>query len=395
MWHGPSRAGAVCALALTALTSCGHNAAPQGRTAGSPIPSATSAKPPAQTPRPTPRPAATAAPGLTRQQLAGQRVIYSYKGTRPPAALLDLIRRGEAAGVIFFKPNVPTTARLRATVAELTKANAKSPVKAPLLLMTDQEGGQIRRLPGAPVPSAKQTGRSKNPQAATDTGRAAAANLKGLGLNLNLAPVLDVYRHPGDFTDQFGRSYSSDPVVAGRMGTAFLRAQQQGGVAATAKHFPGLGAAGAKQNTDEVPVTLHQSAATLRAVDERPYQSAVGAGVKLVMLSWAVYPALDGAHPAGLSRTIIQGELRKRLGFRGVTITDALEAGALKHMGSIAHRGVLAADAGMDLLLFSAQDVSEGVRGRDALSAALASGRLNQAAFQTAAQRVLALRRSR
>ena len=172
-------------------------------------------------------------------------------------------------------------------------------------------------------------------------------------MNLNLSPVLDVYREEGNFDDEFGRSYSSDPAVVARLGAAFVTAQQRTGVAATAKHFPGLGAAAVQQNTDLVPVTLPVPLRELRAVDELPFTSAIRAGVQLVMTSWAVYPALDPRLPAGLSPAVIQGELRGRLRFRGVTITDALEAGSLTAYGTPAEVGVRAAQAGMDLLLCS------------------------------------------
>ena len=162
-------------------------------------------------------------------------------------------------------------------------------------------------------------------------------------MNVNLAPVLDVYRQAGNFIDQFGRSYSNHAHTVSWLGADFIRAQQQVGVAATAKHFPGLGAATRSQNTDLAPVTLNLSAAAIRGTDEVPYLAAIGAGVKLVMVSWAVYPALDREHPAGLSPAMVGGELRSRLGFKGVTITDALEAGALRAFGTFGHRAVLAA----------------------------------------------------
>jgi beta-N-acetylhexosaminidase len=163
-------------------------------------------------------------------------------------------------------------------------------------------------------------------------------------------------------------------------------------VAATVKHFPGLGAAATAQNTDLRPVTLRLSLATIRTVDELPYISAIAAGVKLVLVSWAIYPALDARNPAGLSPTIVRGELRGRLGFAGVTITDALEAGALTSFGSNANRATLAARAGMDLLLASAGRVSEGISVTNALGANFESGLLNAAAFEAAAERVIALR---
>ncbi|GAA3223838.1 hypothetical protein GCM10010468_50590 [Actinocorallia longicatena] len=334
-------------------------------------------------------------PRLTLRQLAGQRVIYSYKGATPPASLLEAIRRGEAAGVIFFAGNVRSRAKLRAAVAKIKKANSESPVKAPLLLMTDQEGGPVRRLPGAPFQSARQMGASANPAAtAAKAGRDTAANLRGVGLNVNLAPVLDVYRKKGDFADRFGRSFSKDPKKVAALASAFLKAQQKGGVAATVKHFPGLGPAPTKANTDLRKVVLKTPAAVLRSVDESPYGPAIAAGAPMVMLSWAVYPALDKTRPAGLSQKIISGELRGRVGFKGVTITDALEAGALKKFGSVATRGLLAAGAGMDLLLFSAQNPAAGLSGVTVLAKALQEGKLDKKRTESAVRRILTVRRA-
>ncbi|WP_329457357.1 glycoside hydrolase family 3 N-terminal domain-containing protein [Streptomyces sp. NBC_01497] len=332
---------------------------------------------------------------LTPRQRAGQRIIYSYPGLTPPDSLLTAIRSGEAAGVIFFGENITGTSQIAAVVAQLVEANESSPVKAPLLLMTDQEGGQVRRLPGAPELSEKQVGEASDPRsAARDAGTGAGQNLAGVGMNLNLAPVLDVYREPGDFSDSHQRSYGTDPADVGALGGAFVTAQQRTGVAATAKHFPGLGAASASANTDLGPVTLDQSLSELRDVDEAPYRAALDAHVKLVMLSWAVYPALDATHPAGLSSTIIQQELRGRLGFTGVTVTDALEAKALSSSYTTANRAVLAAGAGMDLLLCSARDIGQGQAATDGLIDALADGTLSGDSFDAATQRIAALRAS-
>lgn len=335
------------------------------------------------------------AAALTPRQLAGERVIYSYSGLTPPQSLLDRISAGEAAGVIFFKDNISSPAQIASVIKQLEEANAASPVHAPLLLMTDQEGGQIRRLPGEPTLSAKQIGQSADPKAAaTAAGTGAGKNLAGVGMNVNLAPVLDVYRSEGDFDDQYGRSYSTDPKVVADLGSAFITAQQAAGVAATAKHFPGLGAATAKENTDNDPVTLNVPLATLRAVDEAPYPAAFKAGVKLVMVSWAVYPAFDSTRPAGLSPTVVRQELRQRLGFTGVTITDALEAGALNGFGDTGQRAVAAASAGMDLILCSARDPGQGDDAAAALAAAYQSGQLDPADFTAAADRVTSLRTS-
>lgn len=347
------------------------------------------------------RPAAAAQSprSMTIDELAGEHVVYAYSGLNPPASLLALVRRGEAAGVILFTSNIASVAQLRRVTRRLQAAAMASPVHRPLLIMTDQEGGEVRRLPGAPALSEKQIGESSNPAAAAGAAGAGAARLlRAAGVNVNLSPVLDVYRSPGDFIDEYARSYSDDPAVVGRAGGAFIRAQQALGVAATAKHFPGLGAAATSQNTDERPVTLDLPAASLRSIDEAPYRAAIAAGVKLVMTSWAIYPALDAHRPAGLSAAVIGGELRRRLGFRGVVITDAIGAGAVARI-PLATRSVMAARAGADLILCATPDPRGnsprvGIAVMRALARAIRAGRIGRAAARADVARVLALRAS-
>ena len=310
---------------------------------------------------------------MSAAQLAGQRVIYSYPGLTPPASLLTVIRQGRAAGVIFFAANYRNPAQFRAAVRELTAANASltNPAREyPLLLMTDQEGGEVDRVPGAPAESEKQIGAVRPIVAARvaagQAGAAAAANLASHGLNCSTWHRSSTCTGPlADFDDQYDRSYNSSPAVVSALGARFIAALQAGHVAATAKHFPGLGgAAAAQQNTDDGPVTIGASAAELAGTDESPYSAAIAAGVRLVMLSWAVYPRLGSDRPAGLSASIVQGLLRGRLGFQGVTITDAIEAGALRQYGPVPRRAALAAAAGLDLILASAQDSAEWRPGR-------------------------------
>ena len=344
-------------------------------------------------------PEAALAATLTPAQLAGQRVIYSYSGLTPPSALLKLIRHGEVGGVIFFSSNFANTAQFTAAVATLVANNslAQNPAHTfPLLLMTDQEGGQVRRLPGAPVMSEKQIGSLPTPTqrrlAATAAGTGAGQNLLSFGLNMNLAPVLGVFRTPGNFLDQFQRSFSMNPITVSRLGSFFITAQQATGVAATAKHFPGLGAATTSQNTDLRPVTINLTKSTIQSVDEAPFAAAIAAGVKLVLVSWARYPNLGSSRPAGLSSVIVQGQLRRRLGFTGVTITDAIGAGALVNNGSIQNRSLLAAQAGMQLILSAAQTVTEGQNVLAGLQAGFNNGSLNQAAFRADVTQILTLR---
>ncbi|KAK5994479.1 putative secreted glycosyl hydrolase [Cladobotryum mycophilum] len=334
--------------------------------------------------------------------LAGQHVIYSYPLTsQPPQQLLDLTRAGLVGGIILFGENID--ANTSAAINSLRTAYAASPAPAllkkhtgkdaHLLITTDQEGGQVRRIKnGEPKLSAKQIGSSPDPVA---TGKAAgggaAQTLREYNLNANLAPVLDVYRKPGDFEDYYQRSFGNTSKMAIDAAVPFIRAQQAAGVAAAAKHFPGLGAASHEANTDERPVTLDVSLSDLRTIDEDPYVAAIAAGVEMVMTSWAIYPSFDTL-PAGLSSRWIKDELRGRLGFKGVTITDAMEAGALKSFGSNAEVAVVAAKAGMDILLASGRNVTQGDEIRTALVQGLQSGKLDSKEFDEATKRIVDMR---
>ena len=290
---------AVCAVTGSMSTARADTAAGMVQPAAATTAAArTAAVSPARTGT---RAGAATLPPLDDWQLAGQHVIYSYGGLTPPSGLLTRICKGQVAGVIFFGANISSEKQITGVINQLNAANAcpANPVREPLILETDQEGGLVRRLPGAPVLSEKQIGASSDPAAqASAAGTGAGDNLLGVGMNVNAAPVVDFYRQAGDFYDQFQRSYSMDPSTAGALGADFIAAQQATGVAATAKHFPGLASATASQDTDVEPVTLWDHLDRIRTLDEQPYRLAIAAGVKLVMLDWAIYPNIGSRRPA-------------------------------------------------------------------------------------------------
>jgi beta-N-acetylhexosaminidase len=219
-------------------------------------------------------------------------------------------------------------------------------------------------------------------------GAATARNLRGVGVNVDLAPVLDVGR-PGSIMRRQHRSFSSSPTRVARIAGAFARGLSGGRVAATGKHFPGLGAA--RENQDLRPNRIELSLGRLRAVDERPYSApALAPRLGLVMLSSAVYPALSGS-PAVFSRRVVTGELRGHAGFHGVSISDALDAAAMARYGSAGNRALRAAKAGVDLLLYSETNTG-GAAATDALVAAVRSGALSRKALRDGTRRALALR---
>ncbi len=327
-----------------------------------------------------------AATQLSNRELAGVRVVSGFDGREPPAKLRRLIGNGDICGVILFSDNVVDRAQVRRLTDELQSIPRPASVDEPLLVMVDQEGGQVRRLPGPPKPSAAAVGR-RGAAFARKLGEATGSSLAGMGVNVNLAPVLDVAR-PGGFIAAERRSFGRKPGLVAKVGTAFAKAMQGAGIAA-AKHFPGLGSA--RRSTDEQPVKVRLSRRILREVDERPYERYIAGGGSLVMLSMASYPAL-GPGPAALSKAIATRELRGRLGFKGVSVSDALGTPAAAAIGSTAKVAVRGAQAGTDLLLFG--DLGEAARASHALRRALAAGVLPRDRAEASAARVLDLRGS-
>jgi beta-N-acetylhexosaminidase len=156
---------------------------------------------------------------LGAEQLAGQRVAFAYDGTAPPRALLRRIERGRAAGVVLFSRNVGRPAQLRRTLARLQRAARRSPVPLPVLVMVDQEGGPVQRLPGGPLRSAAAVGATRDARVARSDGRAAGAALRAVGANVDLAPVADVCRGGGALARE-RRCYGGRPATVTRMAGA-------------------------------------------------------------------------------------------------------------------------------------------------------------------------------
>jgi len=331
------------------------------------------------------RPGPSVAETLPLEQLAGERIVVGLSGTAISPRLRAAIREGRVAGIVLFAENLPSRAAGRRLIARLQAIRRPPKLRDPLLIMTDQEGGLVKRVSGAPTASAREMG-ARGAAFSARQGRRTAANLRDVGIDVDLAPVLDVGR-PGGVIAETERSFGATAGRVSATAIPFAKALQAGGVVATGKHFPGFGAA--TENTDFAVERVDLSRRELRAVDEKPYAAFTAAGGEMVMLSTAIYPAFSD-DPAAFTRAIATGELRNRLGFEGVTITDALETPAVAHFGGTAKVAVAGARAGADLLLFARLGPAE--RAWKALVAKLRSGSLDRAEFEQAAQRVLDLR---
>jgi beta-N-acetylhexosaminidase len=317
------------------------------------------------------------------RRLAGQMLMVRMEATATEA-LRDRVADGELGGVIVFPPEGTDPAALGREVEVLRAAAERGGAPAPLVA-TDQEGGDVERLPSLP-PNASAPEMAVDGEAAVATqGENTGRALRELGIDVDLAPVLDVPGVDGAFIAS--RAFSDDPAEVAELGVAFGTGLQAAGVAAAAKHFPGLGLA--VENTDLAPSAVDASRAELEPGLE-PFSAAIEAGFELVMVGNATYPALDPDEPASQSGRVVDGLLRERLGFDGVVITDDLGAGGITGAGlDEGAAAVGAADAGADVLLIA---LTDGAAAHDALIAAIRSGDLDRERLLASCARTTALK---
>jgi len=308
-------------------------------------------------------------------------VMAGMDGTTPDASLLRRVRAGDVGGIILYADNVSPD--LPQTIGALQHA-ARVGGNAPLLISVDQEGGAIRRFAGGPptvAPPDLADARSANAQ-----GQATGSYLRQQGVNVDLAPVSDVPSQDSFLIAQ-GRGFRGSPTEIADLADAFAQGVQSAGVAACAKHFPGVGAL--TTDTDFALQQVSSASGGLQAALV-PFQTEIRDGIDMVMVASAVYPGYDGSAPAGFSRVVIAGLLRHKLGYKGVVITDALDSpDALP--GGIGDRAVYAARAGADIVLYKPSE--DGPAAYGPLLDAARTGALTRERLSASYERILALKR--
>ncbi len=284
---------------------------------------------------------------MTLDELVGQKLVLGISEARVTPETIALFRKTHAGGLILFKRNFESAEGLRKLISDLETALGRR-----LLVMVDHEGGRVFHFrEGATVfPDAQALGVSGRVDWARKQGEIEGEELRRLGVDLNLAPVLDVLSkawNPAIGT----RSYGKDPETVGLLGRARIEGMQSKGLSACAKHYPGLGEAELDPHT-ELPV-IRKSLKVLKQTHLPPFLKAFEAKVDCVMSSHPVYSEVesDSRRPATFSRKIIHDLLRLELGFQGVALTDDLKMGAVSKTVSLREAAPLAAKAGHDLLL--------------------------------------------
>ncbi|HET9030628.1 MAG TPA: beta-N-acetylhexosaminidase [Candidatus Aquilonibacter sp.] len=318
--------------------------------------------------------------------LAATVVMTGFDGTSLDERTRERFRETGFGGFVLFARNVASIEQVRALTDDLRSVSSPAP-----LIAVDQEGGRVARLRDGveALPPMMALGATRDVALACRAGEQLAFDLRRAGFTVDFAPVVDLALHAAN-TVIGSRAFGESPALVTELACALVAGMNDGGIAATLKHFPGHGDTSVDSHIG-LPV-IDASAATLRARDLRPYEALLGAS-SAVMAAHVVARAFDSRVPASLSPALLTGLLRDELGFDGVCFTDCMQMDAIaKGIGTVAGVGAAIA-AGADCAIVS-QDLDLAAAAVDHLVSEVGAGRIPHARLQEAAARVMRLRAS-
>ena len=386
---------ALILLIVFTLTGCQTAAVPAPAPEAAPtaaVPSPESTPTPALTPVPDPDPLAEQLAAMTVEEKVGQLLIGGFEGTEIGDQATRLVQEYQVGGLILYGRNIAGAGQLVTLTNGLKALNGDG---IPLFLSIDQEGGGVDRMPPEVrrTPGAYCVGQTGSVPAAQSYGDVLAAECAAFGLNLDFAPVLDVWSNPGN-TVIGQRAFSADARTVAGLGPAAARRMMDQGVIPAVKHFPGHGDTAVDSHVG-LPV-VDKSPEELEETELIPFRAAIqSAGtdgqVPAVMVAHILLTQLDPERPASLSPAVVTGLLREELGFAGAVLTDDLTMGAVTQSYGLGEAAVLAVEAGCDILLVChGQDSVPAVR--TALLEAVASGRITAERLDESVYRILRLK---
>lgn len=323
---------------------------------------------------------------MTLREHIGQLFMMGFTGTTVTKDLASFVKAYSPGGVIFFKRNLESVQQ----IVDLTNGLQKLSPGSPLLIAIDQEGGRVSRLPSefTIFPPCEQLGQCNSYELAYSAAATIAKELRAVGINMNMAPVLDVNSNPenpviGD------RAFGATPEIVGEMGLATIAGLQENKVVACGKHFPGHGdtATDSHKVLPVVEADLHR----LQDTEFPPFQQAIRFGVATLMTAHVLYRALDPEAPATLSSAVIQRLLREEFRYDGVVFTDDLEMHAIIDHDGIGEAAVRAFVAGCDVLLIC-KDQERVMAAMQAMEKAVQDGRITQERLEQSLVRVARLK---
>lgn len=323
---------------------------------------------------------------MTLREQIGQLFMMGFTGTTVSTDLASFIKAYQPGGVIFFRRNLEAVQQ----IVDLTNGLQKLSPASPLLIAIDQEGGRVSRLPAGFTifPPCGQLGQCNSSELAYSAAATIAKELRAVGINMNMAPVLDVNSNP-DNPVIGDRAFGAEPDLVGEMGLATIGGLQDNMVVACGKHFPGHGDT-ATDSHKELPV-VDAGIQRLRETEFPPFQQAIRHGVASLMTAHVLYRALDPDAPATLSPAVIQRLLREEFRYDGVVFTDDLEMHAIIDHDGIGEAAVRSFVAGCDVLLIC-KDQDRVMAAMQAMERAVQDGRITQERLEQSLSRVARLK---
>jgi len=323
---------------------------------------------------------------LSPEERVGQLFWIGFQGTMRDVGLRSLLERVRPGAVILFARNIESALQVRRLNDAITRT-----LRIPPFIALDQEGGRVNRLKailGPIAPNLALAGRADAAEAVARQAGAMARALRGLGFSVNLAPVLDL-SGPDPSNGIGDRAFGEDPNTVCRLARVFVQAHLRSGIIPVGKHFPGLGSARADTHLT-LPI-ISKSRHRLNREDLVPYRR-LGRSLPMIMAGHASYPVLqEGPGPATLSRPVIEGLLRRDLGYRGLIITDDLEMGAVEQEQGPTSQALAALAAGNDGLMFCASR-EKILEAYDGVLGALRRGELDDRRIARALRKIRALK---
>lgn len=326
--------------------------------------------------------------GMTLEQKVGQMILAGIEGTSIDQATRRMISEQHIGGVILYKNNFSDLSGSVKLVNALKKANKGNP--APLFVSVDQEGGKVSRLPKDFVlmPDASKVGCSRDPDIAEQMGALLAQELRIMGLNVNFAPVLDINSNPNNPIIG-NRSFGNNAELVTKMGLAVIKGMSSGGMVSVVKHFPGHGDTSVDSHLD-LPI-VRKTIEQLEAMEWIPFRTAIDEKADAIMVAHILFPLIDPDAPASLSKVIIGEQLRGKLGYDGVVITDDMTMGAIAKNYGIAEASVRSVQAGSDILLIAhGYDTAKDVY--DKLLSSVKLGEISEDRIDESVHRILVLK---
>ncbi|MCW3791057.1 beta-N-acetylhexosaminidase [Paenibacillus sp. LS1] len=331
---------------------------------------------------------------LTLEQKVGQLLMCGFHGQHADEQITRLIRDYHVGGVIYFRRNVQSVDQLTRLSEELQGIAAEAG-ELPLMISVDQEGGMVARIDKegvTQVPGNMALGATGNPEYTLECARILGRELKSIGIDMNLAPVVDVNNNA--LNPVIGvRSYGENAESVATHGAAAITGYQLQGIAATAKHFPGHGDTAVDSHLGMVTVPHNRN--RLEQIELLPFRRAIEAGVDAIMTAHVIFPTIEPEPiPATLSRKVLTGLLREEMGFEGIIITDCLEMHAISKPYGVAEAAIRAVEAGADLILVS-HTLQDQIAAVEAIVQAVRTGRIPEYIINKALERIITWKAAR